>query len=139
MPDALIPLDMGFAEFAAKLIAEVFEAVANSTTDQEERYADLVKAASLTPDEYASRMITADQVTAELARLFPARQAGQPHAVVTGAPYKPAGRNRLRTPGQRDPGSDTGGWRFCGKVQRQPGTYIRGYRENRACRRPASG
>jgi len=98
MPDALIPLDMGFAEFAAKLIAEVFEAIANSTTDQEERYADLVKAASLTPDEYASRIITADQTTAELARLFPTRQAGQPHAIFTGAPYKPAGRNRAEQP-----------------------------------------
>jgi hypothetical protein len=98
MPDAPSPLDMGFAEFTAKLIAEVFEAVAASSADQEQRHADIVKAASLTAEEYASRMVTPEQTEKELARLFPAGQAGRAHAVLAGAPYRPQGRSGAEEP-----------------------------------------
>ena len=98
MPDAPSPLDMGLAEFAAKLIAEVFDAVAASGADQERRHADIVQAASLTPEQYAGRMVSSVQTQAELVRLFPTRQRGQVHAIFAGAPYRPPAKNRAEDP-----------------------------------------
>src|SRR5207247_2157243 len=44
-------LDLGFAEFVAKLISEVVYAVAASQLEQEQRQAELSAAARLSPEE----------------------------------------------------------------------------------------
>ena len=82
-------LDLGFAEFVAKLISEVVDAVAASQLEQERRQAELAAAARLDAEEFAERYVTDAEVDAELARHFPAA-AGPAHSIVPGAPVPPA-------------------------------------------------
>jgi hypothetical protein len=89
MNDNPAPTEMGFAEFTAKLIAEMFEAIVTSQTDQEHQISDLIGAAELTLKEFAKRYITDDDVHIELARLFPSDEPDQPHAIFSGGPYTP--------------------------------------------------
>jgi hypothetical protein len=83
-------LDLGFAEFVAKLISEVVDAVALSQLQQEQRQAELAAAVRLDPEEFAERYVTEAEVDAELARRFPPAAPDQPHAIVPGAPLPPA-------------------------------------------------
>jgi hypothetical protein len=46
-------LDLGFAEFVAKLISEVVDAVAASQLEQERRQAELAAAVRLDAEEFA--------------------------------------------------------------------------------------
>ncbi len=80
---------MGFAEFAAKLISEVFDAIVTSQFDQEKRLAELATLAALPVEEFAERFVTDEQIDSELARLFPGEKPEQPTAIYVGAPYRP--------------------------------------------------
>jgi hypothetical protein len=88
MPDIIAPLEMGFAEFVAKLIAEVFDAVADSQAEQALRQAEIVATAALTPEAFAEQLLSEEQVDAELARLFPTSEPNRPHAIFPGAVYR---------------------------------------------------
>lgn len=89
MADTPGPSEVGFAEFVAKLISEVFEAIVTSQIDQEKRLTELAAAADLDLGEFAERFVTDEQVGLELARLFPGEDAEHPSAIYVGAPYRP--------------------------------------------------
>ena len=89
MAEAPAPSEVGFAEFVAKLISEVFEAIVTSQIDQEKRLSELAAAADLDFGEFAERFVTYEQVELELARLFPGDDAQYPSAIYVGAPYRP--------------------------------------------------
>ena len=98
MAEILIPTDMGFAEFVAKLIQETFEAVVTAQSEQEQRQAQLADLAALSPEEFASRFIADEEVDAELGRLFPTDTPSQPHAIFLGARFQPLLRDTPETP-----------------------------------------
>ena len=66
------PVDLGFAEFAAQVVAELHEGLLVAQDEQESRRAKLAELSSLPLEEFARRFITNEQVEAELVRLFPA-------------------------------------------------------------------
>ena len=80
------PVDLGFAEFAAQVVAELHEGLLAAQNEQESRRAKLAELSSLPLDEFARRFISNEQVEAELARLFPAPR-GQAHRIRVGASY----------------------------------------------------
>lgn len=98
MTDIPTPMEMGFAEFTASLISEVFDAVANSQAEQEQRLAGITAAASLPLEDFAEKFITNDQVDGELARLFPSSEPKHLHAIYTNAPYTPKTFASFETP-----------------------------------------
>jgi hypothetical protein len=89
MEDNPTPIEVGFAEFVAKLVSEVFDAIITSQFDQEKRIAELAAAAGLTPGEFADNFITDEQIAAELQRLFPGDTDKHPTSIYVGAPYRP--------------------------------------------------
>lgn len=89
MAETPTPIEVGFAEFAAKLISEVFSAIVTSQFEQEKQHAELTASAALTLEEYAERAITNEQLYAELSQLFPGEKPDQPSSIFVGAPYQP--------------------------------------------------
>ena len=83
------PNELGFAEFAAKLISEMFDAVVTAQFDQEKRLAELAAAAAVSVEEFGELYVTDEQVDAEIERLFPGDSAEQPVSVYPAAPYQP--------------------------------------------------
>jgi hypothetical protein len=98
MSDVIIPLEMGFAEFTAQLISEVFEAIASSQVDQEFRRAEITALAAMSPQDYAAQFINTQQVETELARLFPSVHPRQTHAIYAGASYQPQKAEKAEIP-----------------------------------------
>ena len=86
MANASKPVDLGFAEFAAQIVAELHEGLLAAQNEQESRRAKLAELSSLPLDEFARRFVTNDQVEAELVRLFPASR-GKAHRIRVGATY----------------------------------------------------
>jgi hypothetical protein len=80
------PVDLGFAEFAAQIVAELHEGLLVAQNEQESRRAKLAELSSLPLDEFARRFVTNDQVEAELVRFFPARR-GKTHRIRVGGSY----------------------------------------------------
>ena len=80
------PVDLGFAEFAAQVVAELHEGLLAAQNEQESRRAKLAELSSLPLDEFARPFITNDQVEAELVRLFPAPRR-KAHRIRVGANY----------------------------------------------------
>src|SRR5437667_366235 len=79
-------VDLGFAEFAAHVVAELHEGLLVAQNEQESRRAKLAELSSLPLEEFARRFITNEQVEAELVRLFPVRRA-KAHRIRVGASY----------------------------------------------------
>lgn len=94
MGDILTPVDVGFAEFVAKLIGEVFDSIVTAQAEQEERFGEIMSAASLSTHAFGERFLAEEDLERELARLFPPRPSdgGRSHSVYPGSPYRPAGR-----------------------------------------------
>lgn len=80
------PVDLGFAEFAAQVVAELHEGLLVAQNEQESRRSKLAELSSLPLEEFARRFITNEQLEAELVRLFPAR-GGKAHRIRAGASY----------------------------------------------------
>ena len=91
MVDVPTPSELGFAEFVAKLLSEVFDGVVIAQADQERRHAELSVGVRLEPAEFADSFIGQEEADAELARLFPPDKPDWPHMVVEGAYYQPKG------------------------------------------------
>jgi hypothetical protein len=91
------PVDLGFAEFAAQVVAELHEGLLVAQNEQESRRAKLVELSSLPVEEFARRFITNEQVEAELVRLFPAR-GGKAHRIKLGAIYMPKTAKHAESP-----------------------------------------
>jgi hypothetical protein len=80
------PVDLGFAEFAAQIVAELHEGLLVAQNEQESRRIKLAELSSLPLEEFARRFITNEQVETELIRLFPAGR-GKAHRIRTGTSY----------------------------------------------------
>lgn len=89
MPDEVAPVEVGFSDFTAKLIMDVFDAVVGAQLTQEHRLAGLTSAAQLPLDAFAARFVTDEEVGDELAELFPGDSAEHPTSIHLGAPYQP--------------------------------------------------
>ena len=81
-------VQMGFAEFTAKLIADTFEAVTVAMAQQETEFLELTRLAELPPEAFAQQAIADEDLETGLAQLFPGDEE-HPHAVYVGAPYQP--------------------------------------------------
>src|SRR5256885_2748397 len=79
-------VDLGFAEFAAQVVAELHEGLLVAQNEQESRREKLVELSSLPLEEFARRFITNEQVETELVRLFPAAR-GKADPIRAGASY----------------------------------------------------
>lgn len=91
--DNLTPIDMGFAEFVAKLISEVFDAVVTSQAEQQEKLQELHELMALPEEQLVDYFLQQDsfllQVDELLAALFPSDDDAQLHGIYDGAPYQP--------------------------------------------------
>jgi hypothetical protein len=92
------PAELGFAEFVAKLISEMFNALATAQFDQEKQLAELAEASSISLSEFGKRFITDEQVDLELEQLFPGIPPENPTSIYLGAPYKPRQNNSDESP-----------------------------------------
>ena len=80
------PVDLGFAEFAAQVVAELHEGLLVAQNEQESRRAKLAELSSLPLEEFARRFVTNEQLEAELVRVFPAGRR-KAHRISAGASY----------------------------------------------------
>jgi hypothetical protein len=97
MANGRTPIDLGFAEFAAQLLAELQEGVTTAQNEQEARRSTLAERAGLTISQFARRFVMDDDVDGELARLFPARgKTGT--AIAAGRSYRAASARRTDNP-----------------------------------------
>src|SRR4029079_8907609 len=97
MANGRTPIDLGFAEFAAQLLAELQEGVNFAQSEQETRRSALAERAAMTASQLARRFVTDEDVDADLARLFPA--AGKKGtAVAVGRSYRAASAKRVESP-----------------------------------------
>ncbi|GAA4345205.1 hypothetical protein [Kangiella taiwanensis] len=91
--DNLTPIDMGFAEFVAKLISEVFDAVVTSQAEQQEKLQELHELMALPEEQLVDYFLQQDsfllQVDELLAAHFPSDDDAQLHGIYDGAPYQP--------------------------------------------------
>ena len=85
----------------ANLIDDIFEAVAASQAEQEQRHRRRLELSGLSLDEFASRVITDGEIERELARLFPSESEGQLHGIYPGARCQPQAHDILETPAIR--------------------------------------
>lgn len=90
-------IDLGFAEFAAQLVAELHEAVLAAQAGQDDRRSELASLAALRPEQFARRFVTEPDVDAELARLFSGRGA-KGLGVRAGMRYAAATARKAETP-----------------------------------------
>jgi hypothetical protein len=79
-------VDLGFAEFAAQVVAELHEGLLVAQNEQESRRSKLAELSSLPLEEFARRFITNEQLESELVRVFPAPR-GKAHRIRAGASY----------------------------------------------------
>lgn len=91
------PVDLGFAEFAAQLVAELHEAVLAAQAGQDERRIELAALATMRPDQFARRFVSDVEIDGELARLFPGR-GGKGHRIRAGMRYAAATARKTETP-----------------------------------------
>lgn len=88
--ELLTPIEMGFAEFVAKLISETFDAIIMTHVEQEQQLADITQMVSQPLDTFARQVILDEEIETELTLLFPTDDKERAHAVFVGAPYQPA-------------------------------------------------
>lgn len=100
--DNLTPIDMGFAEFMAKLISEVFDAVVTSQAEQQEKLQELHELMALPEEQFVDHLLQQNsflqQVDDLLYAHFPNDKVKYPHSIYTGAPYKPKTSRTAETP-----------------------------------------
>lgn len=86
------PLEVGFSEFVAKLVSEVFDSIITAQGDQEERNAALLAAADLSVDAFARQHVGDGEVGSALEGLFAPRpeDGERGHTVYQGSPYRPS-------------------------------------------------
>jgi hypothetical protein len=97
MANGRTPIDLGFAEFAAQLVAELQEAVLAAQAGQDARRAELGGLSAMNIAQFARRFVDNDQVDQELARLFPLRR-GSATRIRAGLAYRPGSATRPENP-----------------------------------------
>jgi len=100
MADIETPVQVGFAEFIARLMSEVFDSIITSQVDQEERYAQLYATVALDEQAYARQYIDPADVAAEVSVLFPSRKQDKDNtsAIYEGSPYFPGREDQTESP-----------------------------------------
>lgn len=100
MADIETPVQVGFAEFIARLMSEVFDSVITSQIDQEERYTQLYTLVALDEQAYARQYIDPADVAAEISALFPPREQDKDNAsaIYEGSPYLPERKDQTESP-----------------------------------------
>jgi hypothetical protein len=78
-------LNVGFAEFVAKLIGETFDSIITAQTEQELRILDLAAATRMSQQDFATSYISTEVVDAALKRLCPASDGEHDHLIYEGA------------------------------------------------------
>ncbi|WP_018623919.1 hypothetical protein [Kangiella aquimarina] len=100
--EILTPADMGFAEFVAKLISEVFDAVVTSQAEQEEKLLEIKELVSQPEELFVDNLLQDDVFLDQIDRLlksyFPANSDKNVHAIYEGAPYKVKKGNSPESP-----------------------------------------
>lgn len=100
--EILTPADMGFAEFVAKLISEVFDAVVTSQAEQEEKLLEIKELVSQPEELFLDNLLQddvfLDQIDRLLSSYFPANSEKNIHAIFEGAPYKVKKGNSTESP-----------------------------------------
>ena len=100
--EILTPADMGFAEFVAKLISEVFDAVVTSQAEQEEKLLEIKELVSQPEELFVDNLLQddvfLDQIDRMLSSYFPANNDKNIHAIFEGAPYKVKKGNSSESP-----------------------------------------
>ncbi|MBD3654672.1 hypothetical protein [Kangiella sp.] len=90
--EILTPADMGFAEFVAKLISEVFDAVVTSQAEQQEKLLEIKELVSQPEGLFIDNLLQDDTFLEQIDRLlssyFPTTSDNSRHAIFEGAPYK---------------------------------------------------
>jgi hypothetical protein len=95
------PVELGFAEFVAKLVSDVFDAVVSAQVEQRDRIASLDRLLELDEDRFIEAMLAEETVRngvlERLLVLFPIEgEAG--HGITVGAAYKPGGPRTQEQP-----------------------------------------
>jgi hypothetical protein len=90
-------IDLGFAEFAAQLVAELHEAVLAAQAGQDDRRTELANLATMRAEQFARRYVTEGEIDAELARLFPGRGL-KGHRVRVGMRYAAVTNRKAEAP-----------------------------------------
>jgi hypothetical protein len=96
--DIPTPIEMGFAEFTAKLISETFDAIIVSQAAQEEKTEEMLELVNMPLDVFAEHAVTDLEVEEALRRLFPGGDEEHAHAVFVGAPYQPPTEQTSESP-----------------------------------------
>lgn len=100
--EILTPADMGFAEFVAKLISEVFDAVVTSQAEQEEKLLEIKELVNQPEELFVDNLLQddvfLDQIDRLLSSYFPANSDKNVHAIYEGAPYKVKKGNSPESP-----------------------------------------
>lgn len=81
---------MVLSDFLAALLLDSSDGAGEALRLQEERRAELARAAALDVAEFARQTVTDLELNDEAARLFPAGDSRQPHGIYVGAAYVPA-------------------------------------------------
>jgi hypothetical protein len=97
MANGRTPVDLGFAEFAAQLVAELHEAVLTAQAGQDDRRTELAGLATMRAEQFARRFVADGEIDAELARLFPGR-GGKGHRIRAGLRYAAVTARKAETP-----------------------------------------
>lgn len=100
--EILTPADMGFAEFVAKLISEVFDAVVTSQAEQEEKFLEIKELVSQPEDLFLDSLLQddafLDQIDRLLAAYFPSNKKDEIHSIIEDQSYKPKKGNSPEVP-----------------------------------------
>ena len=100
--DIMSPIELGFAEFVAKLISEIFDATISSQAQQQEKILEmqnmLLQPDSVFLDAMLSQEYFIREVDLLLEGYFPSDSDHLAHVIYEGAPYTPAKANKKENP-----------------------------------------
>lgn len=100
--DVITPVDMGFAEFVAKLISDVFDAIISAKVDQQEKLLELEKIVAQPEELFVNYLLDDDQfinqVDEVLKAYFPDEDPSKIHSVYKGSSYIPGDSNISESP-----------------------------------------
>ena len=97
MANGRTPIDLGFAEFAAQLVAELQEAVCSAQSEQEARRAELAERAAMSVSQFARRFVVNNEV--EPSRAYVPGTGPQGHCDCGWAPLSSGGGETGGDPG----------------------------------------
>lgn len=100
MADVESPVQVGFAEFIARLMSEVFDSIITSQVDQEQRYAEMYASVALSEEAYAVQYLEDEDIGDQVAVFFPPREEDKDKtsAIYPGSPYLAQTKDQAESP-----------------------------------------